>query len=192
MSKRTKEQQIAHNKRRREIKQEGREGIFAVKYLQAMHPKIYQEINDFYRQLRARYPRRLTHISTKEFKALGKTESAKKHTMLKPQLTICLMSTPDNKVTITEEPPIAMEDLQAEETEKLIQELREDPDLAHVFADITLETTVETERCLPILTPDQEIDNIVNQLYDDAAFMDEFTRLGEDLPELDDNDDIFW
>ena len=195
MSKRTKEQQIAHNKRRREIKQEGREGIFAVKYLQVMHPKIYQEINDFYLQLRAKYPRRLTHISTKEFKELGKTEADKKHIMLKPQLTICLMASPDNNVTITEEPPVAIEDLQAEETEKLIQQLRDDPDLAHVFADITLcETAVETEteRCLPILTPDQEIDNIVTELYNDAAFMDEFTRLGEDLPELNDNDNIFW
>ena len=193
MSKRTKEQQDAHNKRRREIKQEGREGIFAVKYLQAMHPKIYKEINDFYLQLRIKYPNRLTHVTTKEFKELGKKKVDKKHINLKPQLTICLMSSPDNQVTVTEEPPVAIEDLPHEEVEKLIQELRDDPDLSQVFDDITTcETAVETEGCLPILTPDQEIDDIVTQLFNDAAFMDEFTRLGEDLPELNDNDDIFW
>ena len=103
------------------------------------------------------------------------------------------MSSPDNQVTVTEEPPVAIEDLPHEEVEKLIQELRDDPDLSQVFDDITTcETAVETEGCLPILTPDQEIDDIVTQLFNDAAFMDEFTRLGEDLPELNDNDDIFW
>ena len=188
MSKRTAEQQAKHNQRRRELKQHGREGIFTVKYLQVMHPQIYQEVNDFYNQLKEKYPKRFNHINTKEFKELQK-KAAKKTINLEPQLNICLMSSQNNEATITEEPPVAMEDLQSEEIGKLIQELRDDPDLKYVFNDITMcETTIETEGSLPILTPDQEIDNIVTELYNDAEFIEAFTHLGENLPELNDND----
>ena len=191
MSKRTPEQQARHNQRRREIKQQGRQGIFTVKYLQVMHPQIYQEVNDFYKQLREKYPKRLNHINTKEFKEFEK-KAIKKTINLEAQLNICLMPSQNNEATITEDPPVAMEDLQPEEIEKLIQELRDDPDLMYVFNDITMcETTVETEGSLPIRTPDQEIDNIVTELYNDAEFIEAFTHLGEDLPQLNDNN-MLW
>ena len=191
MSKRTSEQQARHNQRRREMKQQGREGIFTVKYLQVMHPQIYQEVNDFYKQLREKYPKRRNHINTKEFKELEK-KAVKKTINLEAQLNICLMPSQNNEATITEDPPVAMEDLQPEEIEKLIQELRDDPNLMYAFNDITMcETTVETEGSLPIRTPDQEIDNIVTELYNDAEFIEAFTHLGEDLPELNDNN-MLW
>ena len=191
MSKRTPEQQARHNQRRREMKQQGREGIFTVKYLQVMHPQIYQEVNDFYKQLREKYPKRLNHINTKEFKELEK-KAVKKTINLEAQLNICLMPSQNNEATITEDPPVAMEDLQPGEIEKLIQELRDDPNLMYAFNDITMcETTVETEGSLPIRTPDQEIDNIVTELYNDAEFIEAFTHLGEDLPEINDNN-MLW
>ena len=72
MSKRTREQQDEHNRRRREMKQQGRQGVFTHEYLRIMHPEIYDEVNKFYEELREKYPKRLRHTNTKEFRQLEK------------------------------------------------------------------------------------------------------------------------
>ena len=203
MSKRTREQQDEHNRRRREIKQQGRQGVFTMEYLRIMHPEIYDEVNKFYEELREKYPKRLRHINTKEFRQLEK-KSARKTVDLEPQLNIYLLPSENNQATtnntyVTEDPPVAIENLETEEIERIIRELRNDPDLMYAFNDITIEdpvyeTTVETtqtEGSLPIPTVNEEIDKIVTELYNDAEFMEAFAHWGEDLPELND-DDIFW
>ena len=203
MSKRTREQQDAHNQRRRELKQQGRQGIFTMEYLRIKHPKIYDEVNNFYEQLREKYPKRLKHINTKEFKQMAK-KSTIKTVDLEPRLTICLLPPQNNQATtnntyVTEDPPVAIENLETEEIERIIRELRDDPDLMYAFNDITIEdpiyeTTVETTQTdgsLPIPTYNDEIDKIVTELYNDAEFMEAFAHFGEDLPEPND-DHIFW
>ena len=119
-------------------------------------------------------------------------------------MNIYLLSPENNQATtnntyVTEDPPVAIENLETEEIERIIRELRNDPDLMYAFNDITIEdpvyeTTVETtqtEGSLPIPTANEEIDKIVTELYNDAEFMEAFAHWGEDLPELND-DDIFW
>ena len=198
MSKRTREQQDAHNRRRREIKQLGRQGIFTVKYLEIIYPEIYNEVSEFHRELKEKYPNKLNLTRTCEFKRL-ENKPTKNIITLEPQLNICLLST-DNQATtsnikVTEAPPVNMEILEADEIEKIIQELRNDPDLLSTFNDITIEDPIDeitvettpTETSAP--TDNEEIDKIVTEICQDAEFMKAFDHLGEDLPEL---DDIFW
>ena len=198
MSIRTREQQDAHNRRRREIKELGRQGIFTVKYLEIIHPEIYNEVSKFHGELREKYPKKLNLTRTYEFKQMG-NKPIKNIIKLEPVLNISLLPT-DNQATtcnieVTEAPLVNMEILEADEIEKIIQELRNDPDLMNTFNDITIEDpvdeiTVETtpaETSSPI--DNEEIDKIVTEIYQDAEFMKAFDHLGEDLPEL---NDIFW
>ena len=108
-----------------------------------------------------------------------------KNTMLEPQLEIRLMSNnpvvkPTNHPTTTQEeeeiPPV-IDSMESEEIERIIDELRQDPDLASVFDDIDVSayTTVES--------------TLEEEMYDMDLQLD-FQALGEDLPELD--QEINW
>ena len=203
---RTREQQDAHNERRRVVKQEGRKAITCMKYVYEKYPDIYQEACGFFDMLNERYPGKRDLSRTYEFKQLGhKQESVKKTTMLEPQLEIHLI--PNNTTPTTEEIPlINFDSLENEEIQKIIAELREDPDLAAVFDDFELPpasdyTIMETstgesiqEEEIPSL--DQEIDQIIQGLQQDqelsSIFNDmEFNAVGEDLPDISD-DETFW
>ena len=198
MSKRTREQQIEHNRRRREIKQLERQGFFMMNYIQIIHPEIYNEVSKFHAELREKYPKKLNLTRTYEFRQLGNKPTNNIIT-LEPQLNIRLLSTQNQATTsnieVTEAPLVNSEMLDADEIEKIIQELRNDPDLMSTFNDIKIEDpvdeiTVETtpaEASSP--NDNEEIDKIVTEICQDAEFMGAFEHLGEDLPEL---DDIFW
>ena len=89
--------------------------------------------------------------------------------------------TPAITTTTTEEIPPAI-DMSNEEIERIINELRQDPDLASVFDDIELppvSATVESTQEEGI-TP-----------FDDMDLRLDFNTLGEDLPELND-EEIDW
>ena len=97
--------------------------------------------------------------------------------MVEPQLNIPLLpnSAITNHATTTEEIPLVnIDSFESQEIEKIIAELREDPDLATVFDDIKLPpvsayTTVES-------TQDKE-------MYD-TQFQLDFEALGLDLPDI--------
>ena len=196
MSKRTREQQDAHNRRRREMKQLGRQGVFTMNYIQIIHPEIYNEVSKFHGELKEKYPKKLNLTKTYEFKRLG-NKPTKNIITLEPQLNISLLSTGNQATTsnikVTEAPPVNIEILEADEIEKIIQELRNDPDLMSTFNDITIEDpvdeiTVETtpaEASSP--NDNEEIDKIVTEICQDAEFMKAFDHLGEDLSELDEH-----
>ena len=180
MPKRTRVQQDQHNERRRLVKQEGRKAIFCMKYINAKYPDIHDEACEFFAMVNERYPGKRDLSKTHEFKHIK--DQPKNTRMLEPQLEIPLIPnntvitpTNDPTTTTTEEiPPVI--DLENEEIEKIIDELRQDPDLASVFNDIELPpvsayTVVES-------TQEEEIPP-----FDDLQI--DFHALGEDLPELD-------
>ena len=211
---RTRIQQDQHNERRRQIKQEGRKAIFCMHYILSRYPQIHNEACKFFATLNQRYPGKRNLTKTYEFKQLKDQPGLVKNTtMLEPQLEIPLIPnnavlTPTNDPTTTEEEIPPFLNMESEEIEKIIKELRQDPDLASAFDDIELEdvsayTTIETttvEEILPLIdTESQEIGKIVEEIRKDpdlAAALDdmelqlEFDHLGEDLPELD--EEINW
>ena len=199
MPKRTREQQDAHNERRRVIKQEGRKAITCMKYVYEKYPDIYQEACGFFDMLSERYPRKRDLSRTYEFKQLGhKQESVKKTTMLEPQLEVYLIPNnttptteeipltnfdsleneeihliPNNTTPTTEEIPLTnFDSLENEEIQKIISELREDPDLAAVFDDIEL-PPVSAYTTVQSTTQDEEMLDF------------DFEALGQDLPDID-------
>ena len=170
---RTREQQDAHNERRRIVKREGRKAIACMKYIKAKYPDIHQEACGFFDMVNERYPGKRDLSTTYEFKHI------KNPRMLEVQLEIPLIPSNldnTNTVTTTEEIPlINFDSLENEEIQKIITELREDPDLASVFDDIELPpvsayTTVES-------TQDEEMYGTDLQL--------DFEALGQDLPDID-------
>ena len=178
---RTRVQQDQHNERRRLVKQEGRKAIFCMRYIHAKYPQIHEEACEFFAMVNQRYPGKRDLTKTSEFKHL-KDEP---RNMLEPHLEIQLMpnntnSTPTTIETTTEEeiPPIG--DMESEEIERIIKELRQDPDLASVFNDIEVSayTTVETSVFDDIENPD------LPSVFNDMDLQIEFDHLGEDLPEL--------
>ena len=171
---RTRQQQDAHNERRRIVKREGRKATVCMKYIKAKHPAIHQEACGFFDMINERYPGKRDLTTTHEFKLI------KKQRMVEPHLNIPLIpnsaiTTTTNDATTTEEIPLVnIDSFESEEIEKIIAELREDPDLATVFDDIELPpvsayTTVEA-------TQDDE-------MYD-AEFQLDFEALGLGLPDI--------
>ena len=211
---RTRVQQDQHNERRRQVKKEGRKAIFCMYYILSRYPEIHSEACEFFTTLNQRYPGKRDLTKTYEFKQLKDQQGLVKNTtMLEPRLKIPLIpnnavSTPTNDPTTTEEEIPPFVDMESEEIEKIIKELRQDPDLASVFDNIELEdvsayTTIETttvEEIPPLIdTESQEIAKIVEEIREDpdlsSVFNDmelqlEFDHLGEDLPELD--QEINW
>ena len=193
MPKRTRVQQDQHNERRRLVKQEGRKAIFCMKYIHEKYPDIHDEACEFFAMVNQRYPGKRDLSKTHEFKHIK--DQPKNTRMLEPQLEIPLIPnntvitpTNDPTTTTTEEiPPVI--DLENEEIEKIIDELRQDPDLASVFNDIELPpvsayTTVETSVFDDIQNPD------LPSVFNDMDLQIEFDHLGEDLPEL--AEEIIW
>ena len=231
MSKRTREQQDLHNQRRREAKQRGKQGFFTMKYISIKYPEIYTKVCEFYAELKDKYPTKRDLTTTFEFKQL-KDNSTKITDMitLEPRLNINLLCTDNNnqvfinndnnnnqvfinsdinqvstnniEVTEQEAPFVNIESMETNDIQKLIEEIRQDPDLMSTFNDIMIEdhgmeTIVETtveEFCPPTDKETEEIAKIVSEICEDAELMEafndvEFDHLGEDLPEV---EDIFW
>ena len=177
MPKRTRIQQDQHNQRRRLIKQEGRKAIFCMKYMESKYPKIHEEACKFYTNVNERYPGKRDLTKTYEFKKCLKDQPGENTTpMLEPQLEISLIPREAVSTTTTEEIPPVVVDFESEEIRKIIDELRQDPDLASVFDDIELPSVSEfTQEGGTPLLDDLQLD---------------FQALGEDLPELD--QEIDW
>ena len=198
---RTREQQDRHNQRRRESKQEGREAIFTMKYILTKYPEIHSEACEFFTVLDHKYPGKRDLSKTHEFIQLKDQTKNTDTIMLEPRLEINLISSSNIMITEEETPPfISMESMETDEIEKLIEELRQDPDLTSAFDNIVLEdpameTTIVEEFLPPADAERQEIEKIVREIGEDAelisAFndMEQFDHLGEDLPEL---DEVFW
>ena len=158
-----------------------------MRYIHAKYPEIHDEACEFFNIVKQKYPGKRDLTKTCEFKHLKDQPGLMENTtMLEPHLVIPLM--PNNAVlapttmeTTTEEeiPPVI--DMESEEIEKIIDELRQDPDLASVFDDIEVSayTTVES-------TLEEEIPS-----FDDMDLQLDFHALGEDLPELND-EEINW
>ena len=212
MPKRTREQQDAHNRRRREVKKEAREATFCMGYILRKYPSIYNEATLLYKKLYKKYPNKRDLTKTHEFKHPEDQEGPINNNtvILQPQLEIPLMTMNNNDPmqktndpAVVEEMPFLFQDIQNEEIERIINELREDPDLASVFDQIhlgdvqafeTTETTLEKSQSWNETERD-EIAKIVQELNQDPnlakALNDtEFDHLGEDLPELE--DEQFW
>ena len=203
MPKRTRAQQDLHNARRRIVKQEGRKAIVCMKYMKAKYENIYEEVCEFFDKVDQRYPGKRDLTKTYEFyKLKDQPKTTTTTTMLEPHLKIPLM--PNNTVTIEEIPPVIS--FQDAEIEKIIKELRQDPDLASVFNDFELPpasdytimetSTGESIQEEEISSLDQEIDQIIQGLQQDqelsSIFNDtEFNAVGEDLPDISD-DETFW
>ena len=167
---RTRVQQDQHNERRRLVKQEGRKAIFCKRYIHAKYPEIHDEACEFFDKVNERYPGKRDLCKTHEFKSLKESPGLVE---LEPHLRIPLMPnntilTPTTTTTEEEIPPVIdSEEMESEEIKKIIDELRQDPDLASIFNDIELP---------PV-----------------SAYLDlqlDFQALGEDLPELD--QEIDW
>ena len=208
-------QQDQHNQRRRIVKQEGRKAIFCMKYILSKYPDIHDEACEFFNTVNQKYPGKRDLMKTHEFKQFKDQPGLMKNTtMLEPRLEIPLI--PNNPVPIpTNDPTTTQEEeispfvgIESEEIERIIEELRQDPDLASTFDNIELEdvsayTTIGTttvEEIPPLNhTESQEIDKIVREICEDpllsSTFNDmelqlDFQALGEDLPELD--QEINW
>ena len=107
MPKRTREQQDAHNERRRIVNRQGRKAIVCMEYIKAKHPNIHDEACGFFDIINQRYPRKRDLTTTHEFNLI------KNQRMVEPQLNILLIpnsaitTTKTNHVTTTEEiPPV--------------------------------------------------------------------------------------
>ena len=224
---RTRIQQDMHNERRRQIKKEGRKAIFCMNYIQLRYPEIHNQVCEFFTAVNEKYPGKRDLSKTHEFKCLKESPGLMKNTMpveLEPHLEITLMpntntnatvSTPTTiETTIEEEeeiPPFI--DMESEAIDRVIKELRQDPDLASAFDDIelqsttvsaytTIETTIEEEEIPPFIDMESEaIDRVIKELrqdpdlasaFDDIELQLEFDQLGEDLdiPELE--QEIRW
>ena len=208
MPKRTRIQQDQHNQRRREQKKEAREATFCMSYILRKYPSIYNEASQLYKKINKKYPNKRDLTKTYEFKHPEDQKEPINNNIviLHPQLEIPLIINPIQKTNdpaVVEEMPLLFPDMQNEEIERIIAELREDPDLASVFDQIhlgdvqafeTTETTLEKSQSWNETERD-EIANIIQELNEDPnlakAFNDmEFDHLGEDLPELE--DEQFW
>ena len=187
---RSRTQQDQHNERRRRVKQEGRKATFCIRYMLAKYPDIHgihEEACEFFTVINTKYPGKRDLTKTHEFKQLKDEQVLVKNTMLEPQLEIQLMSNnaavkPTNHTTTTQEeeiPPVSIDSMESEEVERIIDELRQDLDLASVFNDFELPPVSAYTTC----------ESTLEELYDMDLQID-FNTLGEDLPELD--EEIDW
>ena len=215
MPKRTRQQQDKHNENRTLIKKEGRKAIMCMKYIKVKYPNIHDEACDFFDLVNKRYPGKRDLTRTYEFSQI-KDQHVQKNTMLEPELKIELIP---NNIT-PEEDILQVFNMESEEINKIIEELRKDPNLASAFDDvytacetttveemppivdnvkayITCETTTE-EEMPPLADESQKIDQIIQEIHQDPELsplfheMEEFNALGENFPDISDDDEIFW
>ena len=200
MPKRNKDQQERHNEARRKLKKAGKKAIFCMQYVQTKQPKLLEDATKLYDYLIELYPGKHDLTKTAIYKKcmenqatinttlqyVMENENTNKNTVLQPVLKIPLVSlqTPPsstpNETTHTEEMPPQLPLLTDEETNNLIKDLTQDPDLMSFFEDVQVdEITVETEK-----SPASEIDQIIQ---------DEFNALGADLPDImESEDELLW
>ena len=207
MPKRTREQQDLHNLNRRKLKKEGKKAIVCMKYIGIRYPEIHTEASKLYDSVYVLYPGKRDLLETPEFK-LATEGDDQKISMLQPILEIPLMSktlatttTPEEttRTDQTQEVPFAF-DATNEEIEAMITELRQDPDLVSIFNDFQFpEITVETQ--LPETSAETTVETGVETITETSAqvseidriIREEFMALGEDLPDIfDDQDELFW
>ena len=212
MPKRTREQQDLHNLNRRKLSKEGKKAIVCMKYIGIKYPEICIEASKLYDAVYVLYPGKHDLTKTPEFKYATEGE-ARKINILQPILEIPLMSKTLTTTTTSEETtqtdqtqevPFAF-DATNEEIEAMITELRQDPDLVSIFNDFQFpEITVETEIVqtqLPETTAETTVETDVETTMEtsfqiseiDRIIQEEFNALGEDLPDIFDNQDqLFW
>ena len=208
---RTREQQDRHNENRRNMMKEARKSIFAMKYIKIKHPETYNEACNLYAFMNELYPSRRDLTKTQEF--VKCTENGiVRNTILQPQLRIPLMPTrslpattseaiPSQPVETQEISPQTVEtqeipfnyDATDEEIQTMLAELRQDPELGSIFDDFRLlETTVRTEVNTLKTTVRTEVNTVETTAFSseiDQIIRDEFMALGEDLPDIYDNQD---
>ena len=147
MPKRTRQQQDKHNENRRLTKKEGRKTIVCMKYIKVKYPNIHDEACDFFDLVNKRYPGKRDLTRTYEFSQI-KDQHVQKNTMLEPELKIELIP---NNIT-PEEDILQVFNMESEEINKIIEELRKDPNLASAFDDVyTACETTTVEEMPPIV-----------------------------------------
>ena len=209
MPKRTRQQQDKHNENRRKVKKEGKKSIVCMQYIGIKYPKIYAEACKLHDYISAVYPGKRDLTRTPEFKRCTEDESVK-NSMLQPMLQIPLMpkqihstlttttskEMPQTQSNQTEEiPPVI--DVDDQEIQKMIAELRQDPDLTSIFKDFELPSddipveTIVIETSTTECVQQEEIPSSFISEIDEI--IQEFDALGENFPNIIDNDDqIFW
>ena len=213
MPKRTAEQQEKHNEARRKITKAGRKALFSMKYIQAKQPKLAEEANKLYDFLHEVYPNKHDLTKTEVYincmkkpgainKILQSTAESRNTngiTELLPVLNIPLIQTTQPSFTLnqetqlldptpmihTEEIPMQLPVLTDDETNKLIRDLQQDPDLNQYFRDIAL-----NEVTVPCENSEMESDSLESEI--DRIIKEEFESLGDDLPCLTVNDELLF
>ena len=212
MPKRNREQQEKHNEARRKITKAGRKALFSMKYIETKHADLVKEANNLYDFLYEIYPNKHDLTKTELYINCMNKPGAIKNILkcstvsrnksqiseLLPILNIPLMQTKtsppftDNYETqtpdlasYTEEMPVNLPILTEDETNSLIRDLQQDPDLNQYFRDIALnEVTVPHEN---VAKQSESVESIESEI--DRIIKEEFEALGADLPNIMVNDD---
>ena len=198
MPKRTRDQQNKHNEARRNFIKKGKKAIFCVEHIKSIHPNIVKEASEIYDYLYEFYPnkrdltkteiyqRELKNKSTASNGSQRATEGNKQVNQIEPVLTIPLLQTPlqpalsiSTETARVEEILPQIPVLTDEETDELVLELQNDPDLRYFFKDepineVTLPSGKSPEGTEP-KNMEEEIDRIIRA---------EFALLGTDLPDI--------
>ena len=194
MPKRNREQQDKHNESRRKFIKNGKKAIFCIDHLKVTHPSLVKEVFKIYDYLHELYPNKRnlakTEIYLKEIKN-------KKINKIEPVLTIPLLqkkqptsSTSSTETARVEEIPPVLPVLNDEETNALIRELQDDPDLKYFFQnDQTNEVVVKScgpdlDVFMPTEKPSEGIDPKTVEEEINRLIREEFDALGTDLPDL--------
>ena len=191
---------------------EARKSIFAMKYIKIKHSKTYDEACNLYVFINELYPSKRDLTKTPEFVKCTENEIVR-NTILQPMLEIPLMSTRSLPATTTSEgipsQPVETQEISSqivetqeipfkynatdEEIQTMLDELRQDPELESIFDDFRLlETTVRTEVNTVETTVRTEVNTVETTAFSseiDQIIRDEFMALGEDLPDIYDNQD---
>ena len=202
MPKRNREQQDKHNETRRKFIKNGKKAIFCIDHLKVTHPSLVKEVFKIYDYLHELYPNKRnlakTEIYLKEIKN-------KKINRVEPVLTIPLLQknqptshTSSTETARVEEIPPVLPVLTDEETNTLIRELQDDPDLKYFFhddlmmtnevvvkscgatgLDVFMSTEKPSEGIEPKTVQPKTVEEEINRLI-----REEFETLGADLPDL--------
>ena len=198
MPKRTRDQQNKHNEARRNFIKKGKKAIFCVEHIKSIHPNIVKEASEIYDYLYEFYPNKRdltkTEIYQRELKNKSTASNGSQHAtggnkqvnQIEPVLTIPLLQTPlqpalsiSTETARVEEILPQIPVLTDEETDELVLELQNDPDLWYFFKDepineVTLPSGKSPEGTEP-KNMEEEIDRIIRA---------EFALLGTDLPDI--------
>ena len=158
---------LSKKEKRKERERERRIDTFAMEYVRAKYPKVYNEAMGFYNEIREVYPEKCDLRKTQEFKRWKIKQQEGEQTPKPPQtpaipeppqtmtdnleLRIPLWDTTTltaarNLETVVEEVlgegviyPSLMDEIPSEQLESIIEELREDTNLNDIFNTIEFE-----------------------------------------------------